>query len=153
MFTGQKLRKVTKSQTQTLELISNSVYKIQGTQHGSRRTVLWFGLLSVHCCASCCFKLKQWGDVSSMTVAEVCESCVLQCVRQFLISPSCDDKMVEGTVRPFTSPGRCHNWLHRLERRTQDITDLTKTRFVNRRCNSQCFMSLNYYRGLTNSLL
>lgn len=40
MFTGQKLRKVTKSQTQTLELISNSVYKIQGTQHGSRRTVL-----------------------------------------------------------------------------------------------------------------
>lgn len=40
MFTGQKLRKVTKSQTQTLEFISNSMYRLQGTHHGSRQCSL-----------------------------------------------------------------------------------------------------------------
>lgn len=61
-----------------------------------------------------------------MTVAEVCE----RSTRQSLISPSCDDKMVEGTVRPFKSPAWCHNGLHRPGRCTQCITDVTKTRFV-----------------------
>lgn len=84
-------------------------------KHGWGHSVLWFCLLSVHCGASCCYKLKQGGDVSSMTGAEVGESSILQCIRQSFISPSCDDRMVEGTVRLFKSPTRCHNGPHRRD--------------------------------------
>lgn len=44
---------------------------------------------SVTCCASCSSKLRQWGDVSFMTGAEVSDNSTLHWITQSLTSPHC----------------------------------------------------------------
>lgn len=44
---------------------------------------------SVTCCASCSSELRQWGDVSFMTGAEVFDNSTLHWITQSLTSPHC----------------------------------------------------------------
>lgn len=64
-------------------------------------------LSSPTCCASCSSKLRQWGDVSFMTEAEVFDNSTLHWITQSLTSPNCLAAVtMEGeTLRPFTSSG------------------------------------------------